>query len=354
MDDFERHLRLERNRSAHTVRAYLGDVVAYLHHLQQLGGVSVAHIDLVSLRGWLGMQRAAGASRATIARRSASLRTFCAWAHRAGLTSCDAGQLLASPKPHRTLPSVLRVDQAAALMQAAPDEPAPTATGAPAPAREPARAGDATPDADTAADDSAAADDSDSGDSAAMHGRAPRDDADPAAAARECAVRSRDRLVLEFLYATGIRVSELCGLDIDDLDRRRRVVRVLGKGAKERTVPFGVAADRAVGEWLRDGRPILARPGSGAALLLGARGGRIDPRTVRRIVHWRVAAVTGAPDIGPHGLRHSAATHLLEGGADLRTVQELLGHADLATTQIYTHVSIERLRSIYRQAHPRA
>ncbi|MDT4945628.1 MAG: integrase/recombinase XerC, partial [Pseudonocardiales bacterium] len=156
------------------------------------------------------------------------------------------------------------------------------------------------------------------------------------------------------LYATGIRVAELVGLDVDDVDRGRRVLRVLGKGAKERTVPYGLAAERALEEWLRNGRPELARQGSGAALLLGARGGRLDQRAVRSVVHARVAAVPGAPDLGPHGLRHSAATHLLDGGADLRSVQELLGHASLATTQIYTHVSVERLRQTYRQAHPRA
>jgi integrase/recombinase XerC len=164
----------------------------------------------------------------------------------------------------------------------------------------------------------------------------------------------RDRLIVELLYATGIRVSELTGLDVDDVDRDRRVLRVLGKGNKERTVPYGLAAERALDDWLRAGRPDLARAGSGAALLLGARGARIDPRTVRTVVHHRIAAVPGAPDLGPHGLRHSAATHLLDGGADLRTVQELLGHASLATTQIYTHVSVERLRKVYGQAHPRA
>jgi integrase/recombinase XerC len=311
VDEFERHLRLEHNRSPHTVRAYVGDVVGYLHHLQQLGGTRVADMELSSLRGWLAIQRTSGAARTTIARRSASLRTFSAWAHRAGLTPEDAGQLLASPKPHRTLPSVLRAEQAAHLL-----------------------------DTDAAAGGP--------GDDAA------RGAAEAADTATDAAVALRDRLILEFLYATGIRVSELCGLDLDDLDRHRRVVRVLGKGAKQRTVPFGGAADRALTAWLADGRPALVRAGSGPALLLGARGGRIDPRTVRRVVHRRVAEVPGAPDIGPHGLRHSAATHLLEGGADLRTVQELLGHANLATTQIYTHVSIERLRSTYRRAHPRA
>jgi integrase/recombinase XerC len=164
----------------------------------------------------------------------------------------------------------------------------------------------------------------------------------------------RDRLALELLYATGIRVGELVGLDVDDVDRHRRVVRVIGKGDKERSVPFGAPAERALDAWLRRGRPALARAGSGPALLLGVKGRRIDPRTVRRIVHDQLAGLPDAPDLGPHGLRHSAATHLLEGGADLRAVQEILGHASLSTTQIYTHVSVERLRAAFRQAHPRA
>ena len=164
----------------------------------------------------------------------------------------------------------------------------------------------------------------------------------------------RDRAALELLYATGIRVGELCGLDVDDVDTARRVVRVLGKGGKERSVPYGVPAVHAVQAWLDRGRPAWATARSGSALLLGARGGRIDQRAVRSLVHRRLAGVPGAPDLGPHGLRHSAATHLLEGGADLRSVQELLGHATLATTQIYTHVSVERLRTSYDRAHPRA
>lgn len=293
MAAFERHLRLERNRSAHTVRAYLGDLAGFLDHLSRLGGRAVADVDLAALRSWLAVQRNRGASRATMARRSAALRTFSAWAHRAGLIEDDPGQLLSSPKAHRTLPAVLRVDEAEHLMTV-------EHAGAPEP------------------------------------------------------VALRDRLVVELLYAAGIRVSELVGLDIGDIDRHRRVLRVLGKGAKERTVPYGLPADRALEAWLARGRPVLAVDASGPALLLGVRGARIDPRTVRRVVHQRAAAVPGAPDLGPHGLRHTAATHLLEGGADLRTVQEVLGHANLATTQIYTHVSVERLRRTYQQAHPRA
>jgi integrase/recombinase XerC len=164
----------------------------------------------------------------------------------------------------------------------------------------------------------------------------------------------RDAVVLELLYASGIRVSELVGLDVDDVDRGRRLLRVLGKGRKERSVPYGVPAEAALDAWLTRGRPALATPHSGPALLLGVRGGRLDAREARRIVHAAVAAAPGAPDVGPHGLRHSAATHVLEGGADLRSVQELLGHASLATTQIYTHVTVERLRAVHAQAHPRA
>jgi integrase/recombinase XerC len=170
----------------------------------------------------------------------------------------------------------------------------------------------------------------------------------------DAAVALRDSAIMELLYATGIRVSELCGLDLGGLDEERRTVRVLGKGNRERTVPAGIPAVRAVAAWARSGRPVLATPASGHALFLGARGGRIDPRTVRRVVHACLAAVPGTPDSGPHGLRHAAATHLLEGGADLRSVQEILGHASLTSTQIYTHVSIERLRAAYHQAHPRA
>jgi integrase/recombinase XerC len=179
-------------------------------------------------------------------------------------------------------------------------------------------------------------------------------DAAGSGAAEEHPVALRDLLVLELLYATGVRVGELCGLDLDDVDPARRALRVLGKGDRERTVVYGVPASDALRRWLARGRPALVRPGSPPALLLGARGGRLDPRVARRVVHDALAAVSGAPNVGPHGLRHAAATHMLEGGADLRYVQELLGHAKLATTQLYTQVTVERLKVVHEQAHPRA
>jgi integrase/recombinase XerC len=220
---------------------------------------------------------------------------FTAWARRSGLAEGDPGALLGSPKARRPLPTALRQDEVRELLLAAAD-----------------RADDGT------------------------------------------AAGVRDVAILELLYATGIRVGELCALDVDDLDRERRVVRVLGKGRKERSVPFGRPAETALEVWLASGRPHLAVPGSGPALFLGVRGRRMDQRAVRSMVHARLSEVPGAPDLGPHGLRHTAATHLLEGGADLRSVQELLGHASLATTQIYTHITNDRLRQAYRQAHPRA
>jgi integrase/recombinase XerC len=291
VDEYERHLALERGLSAHTVRAYVGDLVSLLGFMDgPLDG-----LGLTVLRGWLAAQRAGGASRTTMARRSAAARTFTAWAHRRGHLATDPGVRLVAPRPHRKLPAVLRQDQAADLLQA-------SASGA-----------------------------------------EQRD-----------AVALRDHALLELLYATGVRVSELCGLDVDDVDLGRRVVTVFGKGGKERTVPFGVPAERAVREWLAHGRPALALAGSPPALLLGARGGRFQPASVRRIVHQALGAVPDAPVMGPHGFRHSAATHLLEGGADLRSVQELLGHATLATTQLYTHVTVDRLKAIHDRTHPRS
>lgn len=338
--EFEEYLRSQRSRSPHTVRAYLGDVRSLLEHARRMGSVDLHDLDVVALRSWLARLTSGGAARSTVARRAAAARTFTAWATRRGLIGSDPGRLLATPKSRRALPAVLRQGEAAQLLAAAAghadaagnaDAPAGAAADVAGHADEPARAA------------------ADAGVHAEARAAAPvRDTANAGALAL------RDLAMLELLYASGIRVSELVGLDVDDVDRSRRVVRVLGKGAKERTVPLGVPALRALDRWLQGGRPLLATDASGPAVFLGARGRRIDPRTVRAVVHAAAAAVPDAPDIGPHGLRHSAATHMLEGGADLRTVQEMLGHASLATTQIYTHVSVERLRATYEQAHPRA
>ncbi len=225
------------------------------------------------LRSWLARLRSTGAARTTLARRAAAARTFTAWAHRAGLLAADPGAQLASPRPHRTLPPVLRQDQAVALVE--------------------------RPDPD------------------------------------DGPLGLRDRLVLELLYATGIRVGELVGLDVDDVDRHRRVVRVVGKGDKERSVPFGAPAERALDAWLRRGRPALAGAGSGPALVLGAKGRRVDPRTVRRIVHEQLAGVPDAPDLGPHGLRHSrghppaGGRRRPAGGAGDPRPRQPVDHADL-------------------------
>ncbi|WP_134767397.1 tyrosine recombinase XerC [Nocardioides sp. 1609] len=293
--DYERHLVLERDLTPHTVRAYLGDVAGMLEHAARMGCADVAEVDLRTLRSWLAKQQSLGRSRTTLARRATAVRVFTAWLARTDRVAADVGSSLGSPKAHRTLPSVLRADEARDLIAAAVEA---------------------------------------------------ADDGSP--------VGLRDIAMLELLYATGIRVGELVGLDVDDVDRDRNVVRVLGKGRKERTVPFGRPAARSLDFWLRHGRPALVVDGAGGALFLGARGRRIDQRAVRTLVHRRIADVPGAPDMGPHGLRHTAATHLLEGGADLRSVQELLGHASLATTQRYTHVTTDRLRRAYQQAHPRA
>ena len=312
---FERHLRSERSLSPHTVRAYAGDISGLLEYASRQGVDAPEGLGVTELRGWLAIQHESGAARATLARRGAAARAFTAFAYRRGWLVTDPGPRLGTLKTRRALPHVLRQDEMAAVLaglekagrqaQAAAAE----VTGYPA---------------------------------------------DVAGQRTEVAVALRDAAVLELFYATGIRVSELCGLDPVHLDHGRRTVRVRGKGGKERTVPVGVPALAAVDRWLATGRPALATAASGPALFLGVRGGRLDPRTARRIVHERLREAGATRDTGPHGIRHSAATHLLEGGADLRSVQEILGHSSPATTQIYTHVSVERLKSSYRQAHPRA
>jgi integrase/recombinase XerC len=335
---FERHLRAERSLSPHTVRAYLGDVGSLLEYAHRAGAQAPADLAATHLRGWLASQHASGAARTTLARRGSAARTFTAFGHRCGWLAVDPGPRLGTLKTRRTLPHVLRQDEMRAVLDTANRAAQAGAPAATAQAR------------DSAAPDSAAPD-SAAPDSAGSASAAP---APTAATAAEAAVALRDAAVLELLYATGIRVSELCALTADSLDHARRTVRVRGKGDKERTVPVGVPALRAVTAWLGQGRPALATASSGPALFLGVRGGRLDPRTARRIVHQLLREGGATRDTGPHGLRHTAATHLLEGGADLRSVQEILGHSSPATTQIYTHVSIERLKSSYRQAHPRA
>ncbi|WP_433267702.1 tyrosine recombinase XerC [Micromonospora vinacea] len=364
VDDFAEHLSRVRNRSAHTVRAYVTDLVSLLDHAVRMGCVDLAELDLSVLRSWLARQRTTGAARNSLARRAASARAFSAWAHRAGLLPADVGAALASPRAHRELPSVLRADQAAALVEAPSRQAPPTNPPStnPPPTTDP-RTGQAAPPNPARTNPSrtnAARTEPDRTDpdrtDPARPGAGPTGveaGATSGVAEGAEAVPLRDRVLLELLYATGVRVSEACGLDVGDVDHGRRVIRVFGKGGRERSVPYGVPAQRALDDWLRRGRPAMLGARSGDALLLGARGGRLNPTTARQIV-GAYAEAAGLPRTSPHDLRHSAATHLLEGGADLRAVQELLGHSSLASTQIYTHVSVERLRAAYRQAHPRA
>ena len=295
LDAFAGHLSGERAVSEHTRRAYLGDLRSLLAHAASEGAAGLKDLELGTFRRWLGSQSSAGAARSTLARRSATARAFTAWALREELLEIDPALRLKAPKREGSLPGVLQASQLARLL--------------------------------------------DGLEKSALDG-------DPLAV--------RNRAIVELLYATGARVGELAGLDVDDLDPDRRTLRVIGKGNKERTVPYGVPAALAVDDWLRRGRPALATGASGPALFLGARGGRVDQRQVRTLVNGLFGALGDTSASGPHALRHSAATHLLDGGADLRAVQEILGHSSLATTQIYTHVSVDRLRKSYQQAHPRA
>ena len=295
-DDFAFHLERERNLSVHTIRAYLGDLDSLIEHLKTLKVADLSQLTLPHIRSWLANQQVKGGARTTLSRRAVSIRIFTKWAHKKGFLTSDVGITLATPKGHRTLPEVLTVADASLAMDALE-----------------VRVGE-----------------------------------------EEGPLAVRDLAILEVLYATGARVSELCGLDFSDIDYSRNTIRVLGKGNKERTIPLGNPAMKALNSWIKSARPLVASDKSGAAVFLGARGKRIDQRTVRTVVYEALSALEGVERMGPHGLRHSAATHLLEGGADLRTVQEILGHASLATTQIYTHVSTERLQKAFKQAHPRA
>ena len=288
IEAFIQYLNRERSLSDNTIRAYVGDLQSLTNHLAALKIDEVSQMNISHLRSWLANQQTKGASRTTLSRRATSIKLFTKWAFKEGLLPNDVGANLATPKAHRILPEILDVKSADLAMKSL----------------------------ETVAEET--------GELTAI----------------------RNLAMVELLYATGARVSELCGLDLKDIDYERQTIRVIGKGNKERVIPVGRPAIEALEKWLAV-RPQLANDRSGNAIFLGARGKRIDQRQVREVVYKTI-------ELGPHALRHSAATHLLEGGADLRTVQEILGHASLTTTQIYTHVSAERLHSAFKQAHPRA
>ena len=290
------HLLNERNLSDNSIRAYIADLESLLLHVNQLGVTEFSQLTINHIRSWLANLQSRGAARASITRRVVSIRAFTYWGARNGWLSSDIGRDLVAPKPERHLPEVLDIERAAMALDAlhlrANEEPSP--------------------------------------------------------------ISIRDVAIVETLYGSGIRVSELTGLNLDDVDRDRNTLRVIGKGNKERIVPIGIPAMRAIDVWISTGRTQLANEATEKALFLGSRGKRIDQRVVRDVVYQATEAVGTNKRLGPHALRHSAATHLLEGGADLRTVQEILGHSSLSTTQIYTHVSEERIKKAYEQAHPRA
>lgn len=295
-DSYSHYLVNEKALSTHTVRAYLGDLDSFIEHLANNGVTEIVDVSLQLIRSWLATQQVRGGARTTLSRRAVSIRLFTKWAAKRGYLAVDVGATLATPKSHHTLPGVLTQG-----------------------------------DAVTAIDSMATR-----------------------AAEFDTPTSIRDVALVELLYATGARVSEVCGLDLEDLDFHRNTIRVLGKGNKERMIPMGAPAVKALNTYINGARNELANDKSGRALFLGARGKRIDQRAVRTVVYEALSALEGVERMGPHSLRHSAATHLLEGGADLRTVQEILGHSSLATTQIYTHVSTDRLRQAFKQAHPRA
>ena len=289
---FTDHLLHVRGYSPNTARAYRTDVNALL----EFGGITTradfAVLELNLIRAWLAAAAREGAARSSQARRASAVRAFTAWANEQGLLpDGDPGVRLTLPKSQRRLPAVPNQKQLTGTLDAV----------------------------------GAVADEPEG---------------------------LRDAAVMELLYAAGLRVSELCGLNIADLAADLDTVTVLGKGSRQRRVPVGEPAARALRAWLEVGRPEWVTSASGDAVFLGKQGRRLDPRVARRVVN-RITAAGGAR-VSPHALRHAMATHTLEGGADLRTVQELLGHASLATTQIYTHVSAERLRQVFEQAHPRA
>lgn len=312
LETFRRYLLAERDLSGNSIRAYITDVTVLSDHCRRLQVYDPALLTIADVRSFLANQKSLGRSRSTLARRISSIRVFTAWLVSTNQSENDAGALLATPKAQHQLPSTMTHDTIVNVLASIESGP---------------ELGPSTE-------------------------KAPR--LTEAPASKTQATNLRDRAILELLYASGIRVAELCELDVGDVDHTRLVVRVFGKGRKERAVPYGIPAQEALTEWLREGRPNLANNNSAHAVFLGVRGGRINSRTVRRLVEKRFSSVDAEVHASPHTLRHSAATGLLRGGADLRSVQEILGHASLSTTQIYTHVSADHLRKAYRQAHPRA
>lgn len=386
---FAAHLDLERGRSEHTVRAYRREAAALLAHLREVERIAPAELDVTALRSWLGARAETGAGASTLARSAAAARTFTTWLASTGRIPHDVGGRLRAPRRGRHLPTVLTDEQAGALLDGIVTEPAPRRSDVPAPGADtdsedaaPARGGAPTPGSTStqggAPMSAGAATAGDTAGEGTAAGGAPAEEpseVDPV----QRAVQLRDAAVLELLYSSGLRVSELVALDLGGIDMAQGTVRVRGKGDKERIVPVGVPALEALRRWETEGRPVLAgataagggtaqAPGNGRAgtsaarrakapgraLFLGVRGGRLGDRAVRTLVDRYAARAGIARHVTPHTLRHSAATHLVEGGADLRSVQDFLGHSSLATTQIYTHVSAERLRSTVEQAHPRA
>ncbi len=292
--DFADHLRLRLGLAPTTTSSYCSDIRALSGFLASGGEAGLRAVDLRSLRGWLAQMRRDDLAARTLQRRVAAVRCFCQWAQGCGVLSDDPAAQLSAPKGPQRLPQVLTPEQMQELLEIA--------------------------------------------------GQAADDDEQ----------RLLDVAVVELLYGSGLRVSELCGLDIDDIDFHVSTLRVRGKGDKWRTVPLGPPAAAAIQAWLDRGRPHRVRGNSPAAVFLAQRGGRTTPRRVRERISQMTLFSDTLLGVTPHSLRHTAATHMLEGGADLRAVQELLGHSSLATTQIYTHVSVDRLRASYDQAHPRA
>lgn len=293
---YRAHLINERNLSENSIRAYVADLESLLVHVNQLGVSEFSQLTLNHIRSWLANLQSRGAARSSITRRVVSIRAFTYWGARNGWLERDIGRDLIAPKPERHLPEVLDVDSASLTIEA-------------------------------------------------LQLRADEE---------QTPESMRNIAIVETLYGSGIRVSELTGLNLQDIDRERNTLRVIGKGNKERIVPIGIPAMKALEKWINEGRSELSESAIEKALFLGSRGKRIDQRVVREIVYEATGALGSNKRLGPHALRHSAATHLLEGGADLRTVQEILGHSSLSTTQIYTHVSEDRIKKAYEQAHPRA